>query len=839
MPANMDDALSALRALVGRWDEYLREPFSEADTRVKFIDPILTQVLGWAEFPQIDREERYIDPKLQEQRCIDYTVKLNEPILIVEAKRLLKDFEIPDINQVKFKLDGVLQGWKNAWSAVQQARGYCDEKQAKYALVTNGRQFIAFQAITERPGGWKKGTAIVWRSPQDLIDRFTDFYMSLSRDTIAQGQLAKIAGELQDGPLRHRPRAFLTGVSGGGYRNDLYDMVQRYFGEALLDLRDPSDEFLERCYCTSDNIIKYGKQLDSLIVDELPTFRTPVQPVKAGHKKDAFDRQVIAVAQTRPGKPLNVPLIVVMGGGGVGKTTFLQWYFRTHLKANTKEKKELLEKLVLLECDYRTIEGEVGEIRARTLAMLVEQLAETTRQQTGSYEQMKEIFREQIAAAVEGELKPWASEPAELEKRISDLLVRLRQDHLLTLRLTVNYLRSRAGKHTIFVLDNIDQKDEPLQIKLFQIAQELVSATKTVVVFVMRESTYLNLMHSPQLNAFVTLDFHVKVQPAAVVLEKRLAYVSDQLGGDDDSVASTQKWDVTVGNVRRFLQLIKRTVAPETGNAEIIRCVEAVSTTHTRGQLKTIYDFLVSGHTKIGAYLQSNQPSIPFHEFLTSIMLEDRRLFAERESDRFINVFGLSSHSNASHFTVLRLLAYFRSLGQEGECSPGDFVAVPDVFEQFEDQGISQPALFEDIKRMAKFGLLMTESQNTDKAKEEDTFAVTRAGLYYLDTLYHQFAYFSTTMIDTMMADMQAAQLIAGLLKGQFIYSKVPIKVRLSAAETFLDYLGEREDSELTRGVVAAHPVFGSYRFVPTMRQGVAKVKASLQFATQRSADPY
>jgi hypothetical protein len=817
MAANIDEALGTLRHLVARWAEFMENHYSEADTRVKFIDPVLTQVLGWPEHPNITREESYTQD--EERRSIDYTLSLSEPVLVVEAKQLLKEFEIPATPQVKFRLNGVLAQSKNAWAAVEQVRAYCDRKQAKYALVTNGRQFIAFQAITERPGGWTKGTAIVWRSPEDLIARFSDFYTCLSKESISNAKLSQIAGENHEQQTRHRPRTFLGVNTSGGYRNELFDVLEQAFGEAFIDVPDPTDEFLEHAYCASDSTIKYGKQLQSLLVDELPEFRQPIYPVKPGHRKDPFDRNLRETLRSMSRGARKIPLVVVMGGAGVGKTTFLEWYFRVHLDKATRDK------LVMLHCDYRTIEAEPSDIRERTLALLTDELAVTTSEHCGTYEQMKEIFREHVTAAVAGELKPWANASEELERRISDLITRLKQDRLLTLRLTAAYLRSRVGRHLAIVLDNIDQKLPQVQIKLFQVAQEFATNTQALVIVVMREATYLNLMHTPQFNAFVALDFHVKVQPAAVIMEKRLSFVEIQLAADEDPVTSMSVTDLKIADVRRFVTLMANSLNPAVGDPEILRCLEAVSTSHTRGQLKTVYDFLVSGHTKAAEYLSKQYKRIPFHEFLSSILLEDRKFFSERDSDRFVNIFALSSQPNASHFTCLRIVAFLRSLGQDGDCSPGDFVDVATISDQFVSQGLTAAAVFDDLKRLAKFGLVSTESQNSEGLTQSDRFAVTQCGLYYLDSLYFKFPYYSITMTDTMMTDSPAAQNMAGLLRPYVSSRKIPIEARIAAARRYIGYLEDWENRELAHGVIASHAVFGSYRFTSAMLESLAEVE--------------
>jgi hypothetical protein len=209
--------------------------------------------------------------------------------------------------------------------------------------------------------------------------------------------------------------------------------------------------------------------------------------------------------------------------------------------------------------------------------------------------------------------------------------------------------------------------------------------------------------------------------------------------------------------------------------------------------------------------------------------LEDRKVFAERDSDRFLNVFAPSAAKNASHFTVLRVLHYFRSLGQEGETATGDFVPMEALFEQFEPQGLAS-ALFEaDLKRLARFGLVATDTQDADKVNSSTRFAITKSGLYYLDTLYHNTEYVALMTPDTLIVDTALAQTIAGILRPSMHMAKLPVWVRIDIATAFLDYLGEREERETSVGAVAKHPVFGGHRFVPAMRRSLHQVVAAVE----------
>jgi len=441
MVFDIDQAKLRFGALREKIQPLIENHYNEAKTRIAFIDPVLTDVLGWDSVTQISYEERYtkegdeLYPKNDEKRCIDYLMSLQEPVLVVEAKRNLKSFSLPTVSKTRFKLSGVLSECQHAWAAIKQAREYCDEKGARYCLVTNGHQYIAFKALRE-VGKWTDGYAVIWRSLDEVHQRFSEFYNCLSRETIQQDHLSKLTNEAVEPLERHRPRTHLP-TGGGAFRNDLHDIMHSMFSPLLLDRADVTPEFLEKCYVSSEVAQKYGKQLSSIIVDRTPDFTAPIHPVRAGSKKDRFHGAMNELVRNKPTNPL----VVVMGGPGVGKTTFLQWYFLTFLKSIDEKNVAARDDAVLLTVDYRQIDCMPGEVRHRTYKELGLRLKESTRDVASTFAQLREIYRSEIEDLKRGELAPYAKDEAEFEKKTSDLLTRWRNDTSTHLPAVARYRR--------------------------------------------------------------------------------------------------------------------------------------------------------------------------------------------------------------------------------------------------------------------------------------------------------------------------------------------------------------------------------------------------------------
>ena len=669
-----DRALEELDKLIAKLDSYIKNHYSEADTRVKFIDPLLNLVLGWDEYIHIKREENYINDN--QRRCIDYLVSLEEPVLVVEAKKNLTEFEIPTaVKTINYSLSGVMRDWKNAWSAIKQAKEYCDHQGARYALITNGRQYIAFKAISER-GSWEKGHAIVLGSPSILRENFSLFYECLSRYTISQDRLSEVAFPKEIPLFREKPRTLIK-IPNSGYRNELYSILDAAFRDILLDVPQNNPDFLRECYCSSEDAMRYSGHLSGVLVDPLPNFRAPIDEIRPGHRKDSFNETVGKNSFIFGG----VPLFIVMGGLGVGKTSFLHWYFEHYMPNKAKENS------IVVFCDYRMIECTTEELHGRTLKIVIDEILSKTGQYTTNFNQLTEMFRKKIDRELKGALKPFVNNIEEKNKMISTLLQQLQDygpDHLKAL---VDYIKGRIGKRVIVVLDNMDQKSPDLQDKLYQIGHELGYSCGLIVVVSIRESTFRRIMRSATYNAVASREFHVKAQPVDLILEKRLAFLRNHLTQSKISLPMPGGKTLDVLELDRFIQLIRRSLLSDQADPNILECITAISNGNIREQLDMLYSFLVSGQTKIEDYfwnyVRNVTARIPFHEVMHSILYEDHKFFDEGAGHRFMNVFEPSIGKHASHFTSLKILHYLnKGLGHTGDLHSTDFISPEELIEE-------------------------------------------------------------------------------------------------------------------------------------------------------------
>jgi hypothetical protein len=189
-----------------------------------------------------------------------------------------------------------------------------------------------------------------------------------------------------------------------------------------------------------------------------------------------------------------------------------------------------------------------------------------------------------------------------------------------------------------------------------------------------------------------------------------------------------------------------------------------------------------------------------------------------------MNVFEPAPQANASSFTALRILEYLQTgLGQTGELRPADFVGFDQIFEAFAPYGWSRSEITFNVQRLAYFGLLAPESGDNKSLLVDTSYALTKSGTYYIDTLYCQFSYFSSVACDTTVSELEVANELADILRGSLGGPKIPLRARRLIAEKFIGYLGAKESLE-TKGAIAKHPILASITFVPRMVEALKTI---------------
>ena len=798
-----DQALTAFKELHGSLGDFarLRGRISEADTRANILDRIIHDVLGWP------REAVF-----REVRCnigwLDYELSKGITTVVIEAKAEGESFEIPHRKLEKAqrqKLNGALTSNTIIKDAIEQTQRYCNEKGIRFGVTTNGYSFIVFRGITQG-ASWREGNAYVFPSPGVIQADFTTFWNLLSYDAVRDGKLDE-AFRTETAEIRetHRPIDEIVDSDATYARNSLNRALAPYVDKFFGDIASQDTiEVLKHCYVYSKPIQNIDDELDITIRDFIPRFAGTSQPVSANDVAQGGNIGLDLRESLSSGERKGA-VVLLMGGIGAGKTTFLKRFFKVvapdlidstgpafHLYVNFLGAPDRLQELD----NFFWRETSEG-LRSQHPVLNQRSVLEN-------------VFKTKLRLIDE----IYAGQPVERAKRISDEIFRLASDPK---EFTVAALRycSTTTRFPLIVLDNVDQLSVDIQTHIFTTAEHFANHLGCLCVLVIREESYSTAQMQKQLTAYNIRAYHLSSPSFRDLIQLRIQFATryavtqndqPELGRENTSSGTA------AGEILEFFRLLQVSVFNR--NHNIMRLLEAISFGNMRFALSLFNNFITSGATNMPKILEKFREggyNVPFHEFAKSVILGDYKFYSGARS-LFGNLFRTTSARNTSHFTALRMLAYL-SHSVEGAQSSEGFVRLQSLITTFVDLFDNENDCIKTIERLIPLNrqLVEVDTRRTDTLAGAQMIRITTSGKYYLNYLVNAFSYLDLVWHDTPFNDRGVSDVLSKLMHSS------EMEDRFKRVEIFLSYLQREEDKEYALNP-AAKDAFGG----PI----VAKVKA-------------
>ena len=319
----------AFQAFVEIADKYTKDltTLNEADTRGKIIDFVLRDCLGWSE-QSIKRETH------TNVGYTDYQLRIhNIPIITIEAKKSGMYFDIPsNKNSRNYKINKSISTVDNLNQAMSQVHSYCVEIGCKYAAVFNGYQLVLFSAITIG-APWKEGNCIVFNSLDDIKNNFNELWNILSYNAVKSGSLISYLDKSKQLLYFRKVISEIHNPDQSWARNELYIYVQPLCDFIFSELLDEArTDVLKECYVNDKSIKPLTEEIERFFNDKLPHFaqKYKISQIEedtksAGQFEKDFKKKIF--------DKLNGSMMVLLGGVGSGKSTFIHRFFRSLAKS--------------------------------------------------------------------------------------------------------------------------------------------------------------------------------------------------------------------------------------------------------------------------------------------------------------------------------------------------------------------------------------------------------------------------------------------------------------------------------------------------------------------------
>jgi len=760
--------------------------YSESDTRAKLIDPMFKNCLGWKE-DDITRETHVY------KGFLDYLFSTDGARrFVLEAKEIGESFKIPkSLSERRYKIAGTISTDGRIRDAIEQAQRYCIEVGVKYAIVSNGYQYIIFEAF-RHGSNWREGRCIVFNSLEDVKQHFVDFWNALSRDSVVSGSLHKYVSK-EEALLEFQvPIAKLHATDVPLPRNDLSILLEPFNSQIFGDLTDESQlEALGRCYVTerqyqdADRFI--GRQFD---IPPLFAQKYHVDAItESGADTGTFQRNYERFESFLRAAVPRGQLVLLMGGVGCGKTTFVHHFFNFVIRNP--------ERTVWFYVDFSKSPPDPDGIENYVYTSIVNDFQ-----------------------------RRYAHRLREISDQLSKIGLHFVNPDIRDLIVLVSSL-ANAGLTVSIVLDNVDQHSHvspKFQERALLVARSLAESLRTITILTLREESFFRSTRSGVLDAMVLATFHLSSPPFQDLVRQRINYALEILALSDENIRTKMRTTVDLGPEKARMEMVFGIVRNSLRHSrwmgrEILRFIEEMSGGDMRTALRFFRTFLVSGNTNVREMLEKESKDreqgtpgyvIPFHHVMKSMILGESRLYSQIHSG-VMNLFDLNSKYTDNHFLHPNILRYLHSkLSYQTRYGRG-YVEVNSIRLEADRIGLPLEAVEDSLKRMAYFGLVEFENQSKEGYDSAQSVRITNMGAYYLNELVSKFVYLDLVWMDTPIADPAVVnELLKRVVESQPYKSIWDLDQRFARTRLFLDYLLEMEkrvfqenpelrDSPLTR----------------------------------------
>lgn len=732
----LDQGLQDTRQILDAYRSLRLHDANEAATRLRVIDRVLRQVLGWQD-EDISPEEHVTEDG--KTTFSDYILRTANTAIVVEAKKAGAAFEA-SVGARRVKLNNTfLQS--DLGEAIIQARDYARKFSIDFAVATNGSTWAVFAAQRHDQVKFNDSTALVFWTLDDAIhENYQEFFDLLSRDSVISGSLERaLVGRTENQIENRKLGSFFTTNATGTLTNPVFQVIEMEVGTAFSDsIVDLVPESFERCYVTAPESIKFDHKIRMHIARREPVVGGQfVRPMKDRDAAVLFGK---VESSARGNKPL---ALLLLGTVGAGKTTFLHYMQKVRLKG-VFDKVQDRPYPHWLHIDF--LNNPPGSSAIDFIYRSLRAYIASDDYLSNFERCIRFAYADEIKALKNGPLFALCGSEEKINERIADFIfaeyqqVRPYVDRVLT------YVTRQAA--FFLAIDNVDQiEDEQTQSILFTEALGISRKLSLNLILCVRQATYARHRNSPSIDAF---DFDaVQIDPPRIasVLSKRFGLVRYLAEGKKGEFIAENGAKIRVENAAQIVDLLQGSVL----GTEIGTRIEVLATEDVRLALRMTREFLERGYSNPGRAIEFHKRTgkyvLPRHEAFRAIILGTKTVYSEDFSP-LGNPFDSRISINQAQLLRLFLLSAIVSYASENGFR---FLDGSAIIENMRRIGFGDAYTTRALSDLCKHRFLFTASHN--EATASSSYIPSRLGGYVVRELLANFTFLENTLFDTYIAD--------------------------------------------------------------------------------------
>jgi len=775
MSVSFDEAQGNLDNLIQFFQsEVTLNKRNEATTRLHLIDRLLFDCLGW------DREDCKAEDRLN-GTFTDYSLHCPECLLIVEAKKEGIYFELPlGATKILYDINYFLRYSAPVYEAIIQALQYCQSRGTPFGMVCNGHQIICFMGsrVDGRPP--EQGKALVFDSLESLKRHFLRAWQCLSKQGIVSRRLSFELQDVTIAPVPEKLSARIMGYPGFKSRNSLQTDLQILSDLFLEDIarvagEDEGPEFVRQCYCTSGALSQYAMISKEILRARYSALFSKVGEVprmEPATTKKGLNPELVA-------KSLSKRPILLIGDVGVGKTMFIR-----HLC--DVDARDVFADAIVIYIDFGSKPSLEDDIQFFIANEIKNQLFDKYQINIDERNFVHAVLHGDLLRfdqGIYGDLKDAA--PETFKKRQIEFVEEKLGDKDEYMRKSLNHIVKGHRKQIVVFLDNVDQRHDSFQERVFLMGQTMADNWPMTVFISIRPETFHRSRASGTLGAYHPRVFTISPPRVDEVVAKRLKYGVDLLKRGV-SLGADSRISLQAPTLADYLNILAYSFAE---NKYLIEFLENMCGGNIRLALDFVKTFVGSGHVDTGKilaiYRETGGYLVPLHEFLRAITYVDHEYYSPRASV-ILNLFDISMPDGKEHFQAPILLAQMVRWAQSSVLD--GYVHISDIYSYLQTLGYQPYQIARALERLLYRNLLESatkEHRLADASAERDSegasyYRITTVGAYYVKRLISYFAYIDAVVIDTPILEAKVRN---------DIFNELTIQERLERAKIFAAYL--------------------------------------------------
>ncbi|MEZ5790058.1 MAG: cold shock domain-containing protein [Nitratireductor sp.] len=783
---------------------------SEEDTKIRIINRMLTECLGWA-FADVAAETAH------ENGYSDYLISNNgKGALLVEAKRIgALEITTAEKNKVRhFKLAG--PALAKSMSGIDQAARYSMPNGLPISVLTDGIAWIVFKTFVQGEN-FKSKEAIVFPSLEAVLNDFLLFFELLAKSSFERKLYNRIFDQV------HQPRLAVSRTLFAALppdeikinqKSDIASALDRIFALFFSRLTGDQDEdMLIDCFVESRESRFADYALEKMTASVLGN----LSPVDRDVDEE-LSTFIEAIVEIDPDQQDSGQSVFIVGPTGAGKSTFLARFFKRTL-SNALRKRCIVTRVNCLDSSGRTdtLLSSITETLIRSLERNLYPSGHPT------FFDLQGLYHSEYIRRAEGsDAQLYSRDKGAFKEKFGEYLNKAvqedRESYLKRLLTDVVHNRKQLP---ILLFDNIDEFTIEFKTVIFQFAQSLRRhAQHCLLIFPLTDKSAWSFSKTDIFGIYQSRSFFLPTPSPREVLRKRIDFLKSRLAEvKDDPTGGTyftaRGIKISIPNLEAVAKVLENVFVDQENTAQILGEITNYNIRRTLALSRRIITSPVLQIEDIlNSYITGADVTTSFSKFMNALLKGDWESYKRGDQHEVFPIFDVDADVRQSPLLALRILALLQSIAQASRTLDQRHLSVQSILDYFDALGGYETAIDRCMLRLLEGGLIEPYDSSVRDLAPAQKLAISASGAAHFRLATCNEVFCEQMAITTPIGNPEIVARIKALNSGNG-----PILDRLyQIRHEFITYLIDEDRKHLSDDI--ASPQYESQRqLVDLLRQ--------------------